>query len=291
MMRIHILECGRVRIKRSQAAGVGQGFARRVRPLVDPEWTDWLPIHAYAIEHADGVIVVDAGGNAGLMRLPQWHPYFRFAVRFDIDREQEIGPRLKALGIGARDVKTVLLTHLHIDHDGGLGDFPEAKVLVAPGELAAASGIRGKLGGYLPQRWPRSFDPKSLQLEDASFGPFAKSARLTRDGAIRVIPTPGHTPHHVSVVAETERGRIIFTGDATYSEENFRAGVIDGVAPDDGQARASLSRLTALAAVRPTLILPAHDATSPLRFAAWEAAVPSLNLVARRAAQISEQGA
>jgi N-acyl homoserine lactone hydrolase len=272
MMRIHILECGRVRIKRSQTAGVGQGLARRVRPLIDREWTDWLPIHAYAIEHAEGVIVVDAGGNAGLMRLPQWHPYFRFAVRFDIDREQEIGPRLKALGIGARDVKTVLLTHLHIDHDGGLGDFPEAKVLVAEGELAAASGLRGKLGGYLPQRWPRSFDPKPMQLADASFGPFAQSARITPDAAIRVIPTPGHTPHHVSVVAETERGRIIFTGDATYSEENFRAGVIDGVAADDEQARASLTRLTSLAAEHPTLILPAHDATSPPRLAAWEAA-------------------
>jgi N-acyl homoserine lactone hydrolase len=270
-MRIHILECGRVRIKRSQAAGVGQGLARRMRPLIDPEWTDWLPIHAYAIEHADGVMLVDAGGNAGLMRLPQWHPYFRFAVRFDIDREQEIGPRLKALGIGASDVKTVVLTHLHIDHDGGLGDFPGAEVLVAPGEFAAASGLRGKLGGYLPQRWPGNFDPKPLRLEDAALGPFAQSARITRDGAICVIPTPGHTPHHISVVAETDRSRIVFTGDATYSDENFRAGVIDGVAPDDAQARASLSRLTALAAERATLILPAHDTISPLRLAAWEA--------------------
>ncbi len=110
-------------------------------------------------------------------------------------------------------------------------------------------------------------------------------------GRFASIPTPGHTPHHVSVVAETERGRLIFTGDATYSEENFRAGVIDGVAPDDGQARASLSRLTALAAERQTLILPAHDTTSPLRLAAWEAAASSPNLVAGRVAQISELGA
>ena len=285
-MRIHILECGRVRIKRSQAAGVGEGLARRLRPLVDPEWTDWLPIHAYAIEHADGVIVVDTGGNAGLMRLPRWHPYFRLAVRFDIDREQEIGPRLKALGIGASDVKTVVLTHLHIDHDGGLADLPGAEVLVAPGELAAASGLRGKLGGYLPQRWPRNFDPKPLLMKDAALGPFAQSRRLTRDGAIHAIPTPGHTSHHLSVVAETERGRIVFTGDATYSEENFRDGLIDGVAPDDDEARASLSRLTALAAERPTLLLPAHDTTSPLRLAVWEADAPSLNLRARRPARL-----
>ena len=64
----------------------------------------WLPIHAYAIEHGKGVVVIDAGADASLMR-PGWHRYFRLAVEFDIDREQEIGPPLKALGIGASDVR------------------------------------------------------------------------------------------------------------------------------------------------------------------------------------------
>jgi glyoxylase-like metal-dependent hydrolase (beta-lactamase superfamily II) len=271
-MKIHILECGRVRIKQSQAVGVGHGLARRLRPVFDREWTDWLPIHAYAIESPEGVFVIDAGGNAGLMRLPQWHPYFRFAVRFDIDREQEIGPRLKVLGIGASDVRTLVLTHLHIDHDGGVGDLGGAEILVAPGELAAASGLRGQLAGYLPQRWPKNFDPQPLTFDGAPVDRFARSKRLTRDGAICVIPTPGHTPHHVSIVAETDRGRIIFTGDATYSEASFWAASIDGVAPDENQARATLAKLAKLAAARPTLILPAHDLTSAARLAAWEAA-------------------
>jgi N-acyl homoserine lactone hydrolase len=268
-MRIHILECGRVRIKRSQAIGVGHGLARRLRPLFDSEWTDWLPIHAYAIEHVDGVVIVDAGGNAGLMKLPRWHPYFRFAVQFDIDREQELGSRLKALGIGAKDIRTVVLTHMHIDHDGGLSDLADAEIWADPGELAAASGLRGELGGYLPQRWPRDFDPQPLRFEDVAIGPFERSRRITRDGAITAVPTPGHTPHHVSVLAETEGGRVLFTGDAIYSEANFRAGLIDGVAPDDSEAKATLATLAALAAERPTVILPSHDPASPGRLTAW----------------------
>jgi glyoxylase-like metal-dependent hydrolase (beta-lactamase superfamily II) len=268
-MRVYILECGRVRIKASQAAGVGHGLARRLRPLFASEWTDWLPIHAYAIEHPEGIIVIDAGGNAGLMRLPQWHPYFRLAVQFDIDREQEIGPRLKALGICATDVRTVVLTHLHIDHDGGLGDLPRAEIFVAPGELAAASGLAGQLAGYLPQRWPRNFAPKPLQFDAVPKGPFARSKSVTRDGAIWAIPTPGHTPNHISAVAETGSGRILFTGDATYSEANFRAGVVDGVAPDERQAGATLGKLAALAEQGPALVLPAHDPTSAARLSAW----------------------
>ena len=123
-MRIRAIETGRVRVKPSQVVGHGHGISRRLAPIFDADWTDWLPIYAYAIEHADGVILVDTGADEGLKSLPRWHPYFQRSVRFDIDRQQEIGPRLAALGIASRDVKTIVLTHMHIDHDGGLKDFP-----------------------------------------------------------------------------------------------------------------------------------------------------------------------
>jgi hypothetical protein len=51
------------------------------------------------------VILVDTGASAGHKRLPRWHPYFRFCVIFDIEPEQEVGPQLRALGIGSADVK------------------------------------------------------------------------------------------------------------------------------------------------------------------------------------------
>ena len=126
-MRIHAIETGRVQIKASQIAGRGHGLARRLAPLTDSQWSAWLPTIAYAIEHRDGVILVDSGASAGLMRLPRWHPYFRFAVRFDIEPDDEAGPQLRALGIGPSDVRRVVLTHMHIDHDGGLGAFPRKR--------------------------------------------------------------------------------------------------------------------------------------------------------------------
>ena len=134
-MRIHVIETGRVQIKASQIVGRGHGLARRVAPLFDATWSDWLPVNAYAIEHRDGVILVDTGVSAGVKRLPRWHPYFRFCVLFEVEPEEEAGPQLKALGIGSADVKRVVLTHLHIDHDGGLGHFPMSQVLVSPAEL------------------------------------------------------------------------------------------------------------------------------------------------------------
>ena len=266
-MRVHAIQTGRVRIKTSQIVGRGHGLTRRLAPLLDSEWSPWLPTLVYAIEHRDGVILVDAGASAANKSLPRWHPYFRNAVRFDIEPDEEAGPQLRAIGIRSGDVRRVVLTHLHIDHDGGLGAFPASEVLVSPGELRRASGIAGRLRGYLPQRWPKHFDPKPLALDGGAYGPFARSKRLTGDGAIVAVATPGHTPDHFSVIVEDGDKTVFIAGDASYSEATMLAGTIDGVSEDESQAAATLAAIRAFAASRPTIYLPAHDPEAAQRLA------------------------
>ena len=271
-MRVHAISTGRVRIKQSQILGRGRGLARRLAPLWDGDWSDWLPIFIFAVENRDGVVLIDAGANAGCMRLPRWHPYFQRAVQFDIEPEQEAGSQLRALGIAPSDVKLIVLTHLHIDHDGGLAPFPHARVLVSAGERAAASGLIGRLNGYLPQRWPSHFDPEPLAFADQPYGPFARSRRLTADGALIALPTPGHTPNHISVALDDGERRIVFVGDAAYNQDNLLAGRVDGISPNAALARDTMARLAALAAARPTMLLPAHDPGAADRLARGEAA-------------------
>ena len=266
-MRVHAIQTGRVRIKASQIIGRGRGLSRRLAPLFDAEWSDWLPVNAYAIERHDGVILVDTGASASFMRLPRWHPYFRFCVRFDIEPEEEAGPQLKALGIGSADVKRVVLTHLHIDHDGGLSHFPTSEILVSPAELRRAAGVAGQLRGHLPQRWPKAFDPKPLILDDGPYGPFQRSKRLTADGAIVAVATPGHTRDHLSVIVEDGDKTVFIAGDASYNEETMLEGAVDGVSDDEAQASATLAAIRAFAKARPTIYLPAHDPQAARRLA------------------------
>jgi glyoxylase-like metal-dependent hydrolase (beta-lactamase superfamily II) len=281
-MRVHAIETGHVRVKASQLVGRGRGLSRRLAPLFDDEWSGWLPTYAFAVEHRDGVVLIDSGANAGLKRLPRWHPYFQLAVKFDIEPEQEAGAQLRALGIAARDVKLIVLTHLHIDHDGGLAAFPHARVMVSAGERAVAAGLKGRLNGYLPQRWPSHFDPEPLVFADEPFGPFARSRRLTADGALTALPTPGHTASHVSVVLDDGERRIAFVGDAAYSQDNLLAGRVDGISPNAAIARDTMARLAALAAERPTVLLPAHDPGGAERLARGETA--AISAAAARAA-------
>ena len=269
-MRIHPIQTGLVQIKASQIEARGHGLARKLAPMIDRDWAGWLPTYAWAIEHPEGVILVDTGSSAALKRLPRWHPYFRTAVRFDIEPEQEVGPQLRALGIGPKDVKRVVLTHLHIDHDAGLAYFPDSEILVSPAEIRRASGLAGRMRGYLPQRWPRWFDPRPLDLPPEPYGSFARSRRLTARGDVIAVATPGHTPDHLSVIVEDAGTAVFLAGDTSYSERTMLEGRVDGVSPSEPGSAATLDAIRRFAAMRPTIYLPTHDPAAARRLAGRE---------------------
>ena len=148
-MNIHAIQTGSVKVKLAQLEAPRPGPMGIVNVLLDREWSGWLPTYAWAIEHRDGVIVVDTGQAAYLLEevRKSLHPFVRSCAIFEMEPELEAGPQLRALGIGPRDVRQVVLTHMHMDHDAGLRHFPQSRIRVAAGELAKARGMLGVLRG------------------------------------------------------------------------------------------------------------------------------------------------
>ena len=267
MRKIHAIRTGLVQVRRPQMESRGRGLARIAHMLFDDDWSEWLPIYAWVIDHEEGIIVVDTGETSRVHERgyhPTWHPFYRRAVRFSVHPGEEIGPQLRALGIGARDVRQVVLTHLHTDHAGGLLHLTGSKTWVAERELKRASGLGGKLMGYLPHRWPKWWQPERIRFDRQPFGPFEQSMSLTKKGDVLIVPTPGHTPDHVSVVVCGEPA-FFLAGDTSYNQDLLLAGTVDGVSPDPEVSRRTLDNIVALAKQRPLVYLPSHDPASATR--------------------------
>jgi N-acyl homoserine lactone hydrolase len=261
-MRVHAITTGSVQVTTRQRRGMGPEPLRPVLTMLDREFTPPLPIWAWAIEHPEGVIVVDTGETARVMQpghFPRWHPYFHLAVKFEVRPEQEIGPQLRELGIEPGDVRRVVITHMHTDHSGGLEHFPDSEIMVSSTEMKVASGTMGRLRGFLPNRWPDWFEPTRFETRAEAFGPFDRSLPVTDAGDVRILPTPGHTPGHVSVVLDEGEQLVLFAGDTSYDQEMLVEGAIDGVSPKPKEARDTMRRIRELAADRPTVYLPGHD--------------------------------
>jgi glyoxylase-like metal-dependent hydrolase (beta-lactamase superfamily II) len=274
-MRVHAIQTGTATISPSMLAG--RTPARTLRPMLDRGWSEPLPIRCWLVEHPEGPILIDTGETARVSEpgyLPSWHPFFRRAVREQVRPEEELGPALRRLGVAPADLRLVVLTHLHVDHIGGLRHLRGADIVVSSRELALAGSRFGPALGYFPRHWPDWFAPRSVTPPRRPYGPFPRSLPLTAAGDVTLIATPGHTPGHVSVAVEAPSGpRLLFAGDATYAQPLMLAGRIDGLAPVAGPARRTLARLRALAAERPTVVLPTHDPDAVRRLDALEPAL------------------
>jgi glyoxylase-like metal-dependent hydrolase (beta-lactamase superfamily II) len=270
---VHAIQTGVVRVRRNQVQGSGSGAMRLARTFFGREWSSWLPIHAWLIEHPEGPILVDTGETARVAEpgyFPGWHLYYRRGLEMRVTPDQEIDAQLAKRGYSPRDIRRVVMTHLHTDHAGGLRHFPDSEIIIARGEHERASGIPGRLRGYLPNRMPDWLEPTLVDLTDDPFGPFPASWPVTDDGAVTIVSTPGHTPDHLSVVVDDGALLYFVAGDASYNEQLMIDGAIDGIAPDDGTARATLARIRELACSRPMIYLPAHDPDAALRLVNME---------------------
>jgi glyoxylase-like metal-dependent hydrolase (beta-lactamase superfamily II) len=259
-MRIHALQTGQVALK-DAFLNPRAGRRRRLDLLLPGRWAGHFPIHAWLIEHDRQRILVDTGETAGVRDAP-W-------ARHQVTPEDELPHALDAIGMTPGDVTTAVVTHLHPDHYDGAVHLT-VPVLVGEAEWAEARSPRGRLLQKLTGApLPPAVDFRPVALDQGPFGAFAASRRLTDDGRVAMISTPGHTRGHLSIVAVDDNDRhVLLAGDATDTLEQLHARRPDAIAPDPDVQRQTIDRILTHASEHPTVYLPTHDPESVARLSA-----------------------
>lgn len=199
----------------------------------------------YALDTEEGWILYDTG----------WPPE-AVPLLAELGMEPKVGDennavgQLGKIGVAASDVAKIVLSHLHVDHSGGLQYFPDAQVYVQKDELAYAM-------------HPNSF--QALAYARETFGmPDIKWELMEGDGVIlpgvTAILANGHTPGLQGLVVELpESGFILLCADACYLRENFETGTPPGNAWNAVLAQYSLKRYRALQALLGARFFPGHE--------------------------------
>jgi glyoxylase-like metal-dependent hydrolase (beta-lactamase superfamily II) len=215
-----------------------------------------LVAHCLLVETGERLVLVDTG--FGVDDVEQFSDRLGPTVRLlgmRRDRELPAVRQVTALGHRASDVTDVVVTHLDLDHAGGLPDFPRARVHVHARELAAARApsARERMR-YVSAHWQHGPRWQEHTEGGDSWMGFA-SARPLGDDVV-LVPLHGHTQGHCGVaVRRPSGGWLLHAGDAY-----FHAGDKEQprhcppglrafqrlVAIDDGARRHNLARLQEL---------------------------------------------
>jgi N-acyl homoserine lactone hydrolase len=255
-----------------RAAMVDQGGSfktlRLARAITSSKTAESVPVPAFLIRHPSaGAILVDTGLHPSIASGGSEN-FGGLANRFgrpSLEPGEDVPSQLRAKGIEPRQVATVVMTHLHLDHSSAISEFPDSKIVVSAAEWQdAAHGSKPSLNGYRRAHFDLAFEYRTVDFDGEEIGSYATFGRtfdLFGDGSVRLAFTPGHSAGHCSVICRLAGTDFVIGGDAVYM-----AGQLEGTEPlpprpyDAHMLRRSLQELRLFHAQFPAAtITPGHD--------------------------------
>ena len=212
-----------------------------------------VPVPFYLLRHPAGTVVVDGGNPLEVARDPREH-WGALADVFEVHmtEAQHCAAQLAAMGIDAGEVTHIVQTHLHIDHTGALGHFPDAAVVVHAGELEAARAAEDPArSGYVRA----DYDRPELRWQ-----PVEGDTDLFGDGVLRLLETPGHAAGHMSLLLRLpESGPILLTADASDNQAQWEGRAHVRALYSRQAAAESMRRLHQIAQDTGAMLVFGHD--------------------------------
>jgi len=212
----------------SGALTIGKNILQNLGPTDNIQ----IPVGFFVVMHPKGNVLFDTGNNDKILTDPSyWGPFFK-ALNPVVTPDIAIDAQLGKIGLKPDDIKYVVVGHLHLDHGGNVGKFPNSTVIVQKDEIRNAFWPEpGTAGPYIPG----DVAPLRSAMGEAMPNK-GKMVQLTGDmdifgdGSVVVKRWVGHTPgSQMLLVRLPKTGPIILTSDNVYFKENVEKNILPNV--------------------------------------------------------------
>ena len=213
-----------------------------------------VPVPFFLLDHPKGKVLLDTGNSLKICRNPREHWGNAVDAYYpNMLESQYVVNQLAGLGIMPEEISHIVLSHLHLDHAGGISSFPNAKLIVQKAEYEwAFNPDNTQIGAYIMDDLVHN-SPEQWQLITGDFDLFG-------DGCLCTFPTFGHTPGHQSYLVRLASGlNFILTSDACYTSENLRDNVPPGLVWNAELSQASMAKIQDTARQNNAHIVVGHD--------------------------------
>jgi N-acyl homoserine lactone hydrolase len=213
----------------------GSGIGKKIRIFT--------PFFAFDTE--EGWILYDTGMPENVVEM-----YTSFGLEPIIGEENFAPEQLAKINVLPRDVTRIIISHLHMDHAGGLQHFPDTEVYVQKDEYAYA---------LHPNSFQRyEYQQENFNLPEIKYN-FLEGDEVIMPGLTAILAN-GHSPGLQGLVIELPGRQFVILGsDAIYLQKNIDRNLPPGQAWNMSQALYSVKRLKALQCILNAQLLPGHD--------------------------------
>lgn len=216
-----------------------------------------IPVPWFLIKHPLGNVVID-GGNAMEVAIDKRGHWGSVVDIYDpvMTVHENCLEQCRSVGVEPQDVRFVVQSHLHLDHSGAVGRFPNAQHIVQRSEYEYAFDPDWfSAGAYIRA----DFDRPGLNWKFLG-GEYTDNFDLFGDGVIRMIFTPGHSPGHQSfLVTLPNSGPILLAIDAAYTVDHWDNKALPGLVCSSVDAANSVAKLHKIAEDTGAIVVTGHD--------------------------------
>lgn len=201
-------------------------------PGAEPGTYQELTVRSYLIVHRDGTLLWDTGIDDEIATLANGRRIVDPVV-FRVPRT--LRSQLDEIGVTPGEVDYLGLSHLHVDHVGNVGLFPEASVLLQRAEYEAGYGPKAKqlIEALAPDTY--------AALNRDRIQPVDGDRDLFGDGTVVLTALPGHTPGHQGLLVHlSTAGPILLAGDIAYCTQDYEDEAVRPANVDLEQSRRSI---------------------------------------------------